>query len=125
VTRDDLPPLDDEPDDPRFRPAPRRAAPPAAGAGSRLLSDQPLSLDPSGTRDRAGASPEPYDFRRPYGAAPPGRAGASASGPDASSPYDFSPEPYEHRQVIGAPKSAPRTVPRRRRPRSAPRVPYR
>src|SRR5258708_1565476 len=36
VTRDDLPPLDDEPDELR-RPAPRRPAP---SAGSRLLSHQ-------------------------------------------------------------------------------------
>jgi hypothetical protein len=92
VTRDDLPP-------------------PAAGSGSRLLSDQPLSLDPS----RAGPTPEPYDFRRPYGAAgsPAGRAGAANAPPasDASSPYDFSPEPYDRRQVIGGPRSAPRSVP--------------
>jgi Extensin-like protein C-terminus len=88
---------------------------PPPAAGSRLLSDQPLSLDPSGTRDRSGASPEPYDFRRPYGAAgsPSGRAGAAGAPPasDASSPYDFSPEPYDHRAVIGGPKSAPRSVP--------------
>jgi hypothetical protein len=71
------------------------------------LSEQPLALDPSGARERTGASPEPYDFRRPYGAAGSGRAGAAAS--DASSPYDFSPEPYDRRQVIG--KSAPRSVP--------------
>jgi len=82
VTRNDLPP-------------------PGSGAGSRLLSDQPLSLDPSGARERAGASPEPYDFRRPYGVA----------GSPAGSPYDFSPEPYDRRQVIGGAKSAPRSVP--------------
>ena len=74
------------------------------------LSDRPLALDPSGARERSGASPEPYDFRRPYGATGSGRAGAaSAPVPDASSPYDFSPEPYDRRQVIG--KSAPRSVP--------------
>jgi Extensin-like protein C-terminus len=92
VTRDDLPP-------------------PAAGSGSRLLSDQPLSLDPS----RAGAAPEPYDFRKPYGAAgaPAGRAGGASASPasEASSPYDFSPEPYDRRQVIGGARSAPRSVP--------------
>jgi hypothetical protein len=104
VTRDDLPPLDDEPDEPR-RPAPRRPA--LSGAGSRLPSDEPLSLDPSGTRERAGSAGEPYDFRRPYGA-PSGRTSAPAS--DAGSPYDFSPEPYERRQVIGGPRSPPRTV---------------
>jgi hypothetical protein len=80
--------------------------------GARLLSDQPLSLDPS---SRAGASPEPYDFRRPYGAAgsSPGRAPPASMPPasDAGSPYDFSPEPYDHRAVIGGPRSAPRSVP--------------
>src|SRR5258708_7035604 len=40
---------------------------PGAAAGSRLLSDQPMSLDQSGAR--TGAAPEVYDFRRPYGAA--------------------------------------------------------
>jgi hypothetical protein len=75
------------------------------------LGDQPLSLDPSSSRERAGASPDLYDFRRPYGAAGAGRANA-ANGPlsDPSSPYDFSPEPYDRRQVIGA-RSAPRTFP--------------
>src|SRR5258708_6647774 len=91
---------------PRWPIAPRPAGP--IVTRDDLLSDQPLSLDPSGTRERAGAAGETYDFRRPYGA-PSGRPGAAAS--DASSPYDFSPEPYERRQVIGGPKSAPRTVP--------------
>jgi hypothetical protein len=80
--------------------------------GARLLSDQPLSLDPS---SRAGASPEPYDFRRPYGAAgsPPGRPPSASAPPasEAASPYDFSPEPYDRRAVIGGPRSAPRSVP--------------
>jgi hypothetical protein len=115
VTRDDLPSLDDQPDEPRSRPSPRRVAPPAASTGSRLLSDQPLSLDPSGTRERTGASPEPYDFRRPYGAA--------GSGKDASSPYDFSPEPYDRRAVIGGARSAPRTLPSPPAPPPAPPVP--
>jgi len=71
------------------------------------LSEQPLSLDPS---TRAGAAPEPYDFRKPYGAAgsPAGRAPVVSS--DPSSPYDFSPEPYDRRQVIGGPRSVPRSV---------------
>jgi hypothetical protein len=116
VTRDDLPPADEEPDEPPSRPPARRVAPAAAGAGSRL-SDQPLPLDPSSTTgDRRDAPPPPYDFRRPYGAAgsPSGRAGtasaAASTTPDASSPYDFSPEPYERRAVIGGAKSAPRSV---------------
>jgi hypothetical protein len=83
VTRDDLPPL----------------------------GDQPLSLDPSGSRERTGASPDLYDFRRPYGANGPGRANAAnAPVSDPGSPYDFSPEPYDRRAIIGA-RSAPRTVP--------------
>jgi hypothetical protein len=90
VTRDDLPPP----------------------GGSRLLSEQPLSLDTSSPR--AGAAPEPYDFRKPYGAAAPlaGRAPV-ASAPlssDPNAPYDYSPEPYDRRQVI-VPRSAPRSVP--------------
>ena len=90
VTRDDLPGPD----------------------GSGLLSDQPLSLDPGA---RAGAAPEPYDFRKPYRAAPsPAARPAAASVPAASdpgSPYDFSPEPYDRRQVIGAARPAPRPAP--------------
>jgi hypothetical protein len=81
---------------------------PAPDAGSRLMSDQPLSLEP-----RVGASAEPYDFRKPYrAAAPSGRIGAASAppAPDASQPYDFSPEPYDRRQVIGA-KPVSRTVP--------------
>src|SRR5258708_39485702 len=91
---------------PRWPIAPRPAAP--IVTRDDLLSDQPLSLHPSGTRDRAGSAGESYDFRRPYGTAPSGRTSASAA--DASSPYDFSPEPYERRQVIGGPKPAPPTV---------------
>jgi extensin-like protein len=74
------------------------------------LSDRPLSLDPSGGGQRTGTSPEPYDFRRPYGAAAPGRGAASAPASDPSSPYDFSPEPYDRRAVIGA-RPAPRSAP--------------
>jgi hypothetical protein len=110
VGRDYLPPPDDATDEPYPPTVPRRVPPAVAGAGSR--PDQPLPLDASGTR--AGASPQLYDFRRPYGAAgsPSGRP-QPMSGPanDASSPYDFSPEPYDRRVVIGAPKPAPRLVP--------------
>src|SRR5258708_1922408 len=91
---------------PRWPIAPRPAAPMVTR--DDLLSDQPLSLDPSGPRERAGSAGEPYDFRRPYGTAPSGRTSAPAA--DVSSPYDFSPEPFERRQVIGGPKPAPRTV---------------
>jgi hypothetical protein len=82
VTRDDLPPL----------------------------GDQPLPLDQSGSRG-TGAAPDLYDFRRPYGAAGPGRADAgNAPVSDPSSPYDLSPEPYDRRAIIGA-RSAPRSLP--------------
>jgi Extensin-like protein C-terminus len=86
---------------------------PGPNGGSRLLSDQPMSLDPSSPR--AGASPEPYDFRKPYRAAAALSARpAAASVPpasDPSSPYDFSPEPYDRRQVVGGVKPAPRPAP--------------
>jgi hypothetical protein len=86
---------------------------PAPEPGSGLLSDQPLSLDPPSAR--AGVAPEPYDFRKPYrAAASPAARPAAASVPpasDPSSPYDFSPEPYDRRQVIGAPRPAPRAAP--------------
>ena len=108
VTQDDLPPPGEEAEPGPWPPL-RRPVPPAAGAGSRP-SDQPLSLDPS----RPAATPQLYDFRKPYGAAasPPPRAGSAsaAPSPDAGSPYDFSPEPYDRRALIGGAKSAPRTV---------------
>jgi hypothetical protein len=63
--------------------------------------DPPLALDPSGSRG-TGKPPDLYDFRRPYGAAAPGRGAARAPASDAGSPYDFSPEPYDRRAVIGA-----------------------
>ena len=76
---------------------------PGPNGGSRFLSDRPMSLNPAS--QRAGASPEPYDFRKPY------RAAATPQASDPSSPYDFSPEPYDRRQVIGAPRPAPRPAP--------------
>jgi hypothetical protein len=80
--------------------------PPAGGAGSPYRSEPP-SLDPP--RDRANASPELYDFRKPYGVAgaPSGRTSATSN---PGSPYDYSPEPYDRRQVIGEPRSMPRSV---------------
>jgi hypothetical protein len=83
VTRGDLPPPDDDLYPPRI--------------------NRPLSLDPSGNPNAADA-PEPYDFRRPYGTQKPAPARSAASPPPAAgSPYDFSPVPYERRQVIGEP----------------------
>jgi hypothetical protein len=60
--------------------------------------DQPVSLDPPGVPGPAGgASPQSYDFRRPYGAPSPPRSRM----PSANSPReDFSPEPYERRRLV-------------------------
>jgi hypothetical protein len=84
----------------------REDLPPAPGPGSPYGSE-PLGLDPPS--DRAAASPELYDFRKPYGAAgsSPGRAATAA---DPSPPYDYSPVPYDRRPVIGEPRSSPRSV---------------
>jgi hypothetical protein len=74
--------------------------------------DQPRSLDPPGAR--VGAARDLYDFRKPYrAAAEPGRAPAAAAPPaaDATSPYDYSPEPYDHRRVVGTTKPAPYPAP--------------
>jgi Extensin-like protein C-terminus len=86
---------------------------PGASAVTRSdlpLSDRSLSLDPSGGAPRTGPPPEAYDFRRPYGTAAPGRGAAGAPAADASSPYDFSPEPYDRRAVVGT-RSTPRSIP--------------
>jgi hypothetical protein len=77
VTRDDLPPV------------------PGSGAP---YGSQPLSIDPPA--DRAGASGDLYDFRKPYGATASPSARAAAA-PDPNSPYDYSPVPYDRRQPIG------------------------
>jgi hypothetical protein len=77
---------------------------PGAGAAARP-PDRPLALDPSGAR--AGVSPDLYDFRKPYGAAAPGRTPVVPPASTVSSPYDYSPEPYDRRHVIGAAKAPP------------------
>ena len=102
VTRGDLPPLDGGPDAPYSPSAPRQTAP-----ASRYV--QPLSLDPP-ARPNSAAQP-PYDFRRPYEAAAPVPAARAPSHADAGSPYDFSPEPYDRREVIEGTKIAPRSEP--------------
>jgi hypothetical protein len=95
---------------PRWPIAPPRPATTVTQDDLPPLGDQPLSLDPSGSGERAGTAADLYDFRRPYGAVAPGRANA-ANRPvsDPGSPYDFSPEPYDRRAVIGA-GSLPRSV---------------
>jgi len=72
-------------------------------------AEGPISLSPNGARDAAGAAPEPYDFRRPYGAPPPPPAPPKSGqwremGPPA---YDLSPVPYERRRVIDGQRSEP------------------
>src|SRR5262249_56750866 len=65
--------------------------------------EPPISLDPPGMPGRTGTAPDPYDFRRPYGApaaAPPKYRAPSA---DGSPREDFSPEPYERRRLVDAP----------------------
>src|SRR5215468_6958875 len=104
-------------DIPRVAPRwPIRPAPPDPSYQSRVLPeyqvrspqpapapDQPISLTPPGVTDVPNVAPEPYDFRRPYGAAPvasPPRSPAPAAG---SPREDLSPEPYERRPLIDAP----------------------
>jgi hypothetical protein len=72
--------------------------------------DEPMSLNPPVQADQPNAGPEPYDFRRPYGA--PGAPPKYRALPPAGSPRDdFSPEPYERRPLVDAPptlRNAPR-----------------
>ncbi len=71
-------------------------------------ADGPISLNPHGMRGAAGAAPEPYDFRKPYGAAPPAPPPKSGPARDAGAPaYDLSPVPYERRRVIDGQRSEP------------------
>ncbi|MEA2902855.1 MAG: hypothetical protein QOI12_242 [Alphaproteobacteria bacterium] len=103
---------------------PRGAAPSTQRTDAPARYDPPLSLDPPGVAAPAAAASEPYDFRRPYGAAPrpattPARRAPVLGAPlDPNSPaYDMSPEPYERRRVIEEPTSRPpgRTLPEPRR----------
>jgi hypothetical protein len=71
--------------------------------------DRPISLDAPSTVEQ-GRAPEPYDFRKPYGASPP-----AASPPGSVRPlrgreatYDLSPVPIERRRVLDGPRAAPR-----------------
>ena len=82
------------------RPLQAPAGAPAPEWGAR--ADEPLSLDPRASRT-PGNGEDRYDFRRPYGGAPPPVAGAPVTGaPIAAEPpvYDLSPEPYDRRHVI-------------------------
>jgi hypothetical protein len=81
----------------------RPAQPQSRGAAS----DQPTSLYPPAVADRPGGAGEAYDYRRPYGAAPPPAPSARSRAPrsphTSSAPDDLSPEPYERRPLVEAP----------------------
>jgi hypothetical protein len=80
-----------------------RPLPPPSRGGS---SDQPVSLDAPTVTDQGGAAPEPYDYRRPYGAprsAPTVRSATPRSTYGGAPREDFSPEPYERRPLVDAP----------------------
>jgi hypothetical protein len=64
--------------------------------------DEPVSLNPPGVVDAPNAAAEPYDFRRPYGAAPAAPARRYQT-PSASPREDLSPEPYDRRPLVDAP----------------------
>ncbi len=84
---------------------------PAPGYETNESYDAPLSLDPPPGSGQQGATYQPYDFRKPFGA--PSQAAPS---PRALAPRDlnsqaadFSPAPYERRRPLEAePRSAPR-----------------
>jgi hypothetical protein len=122
------PPPYESPDAPRsISPPGERPAPPAmrwtpgpAPAATRselpARTDAPLSLDPldpPGTAGSAGAAPEPYDFRKPYGAkAQPARPAASRPPLDPNSPaYDLSQVPHERRRILNEPRTPARADP--------------
>jgi hypothetical protein len=68
--------------------------------------DGPISLNPPNAVSTTDQAPNQYDYRRPYGAAPPRRASNVREPPPGS--YDMSPVPYERRRVIDARAGAPR-----------------
>ena len=83
---------------------------PGATRGAPVESDSPISLTAPGTV-QTPPPPEsaPYDYRRPYGAAPPPASpppampsrGSNVREPPPGS-FDISPVPYERRRVIDA-----------------------
>ena len=91
-------------------PPPPRNSAPAYEPGPR--NGQPVSLDPPAP---TSVPPEPYDFRRPYGASPRPQMRETIRGEpiDPASPaYDLSPEPYEHRRSMEGGKAKPKAPPR-------------
>jgi hypothetical protein len=80
---------------------PASDAPPAPSGGG---GDQPISLNPPGAIDGNGSAPDNYDFRRPYGTPAPAPGSRVQRAPLAGSPRDdFSPEPYERRELVDTP----------------------
>jgi hypothetical protein len=106
VTQNDLPPLDDGSNGPYSAPA-------QPGYGSPSRYQQPLSLDPPTMPNGTAQLPPTYDFRRPYGAAaaPPAPVSRVAPRPDGNPTYDYSPDPYDRREVIDGTRGAPRADP--------------
>src|SRR5262249_24495076 len=98
------------------RPAP---APPEPSYPSRVLpeyqarspqsirrdSGEPVPRKPPAFVEAPAAAAEPYDFRRPYGAAPAAPARRYQTPPSASPREDLSPEPYDRRPLVDAPAS--------------------
>ncbi len=82
-------------------------------------SDGPVSLTAPGAAQSPMPESGPYDYRRPYGAAPPPANPPPANPPRASNvrepppgSLDISPVPYERRRVIDAqPSVSPRSSP--------------
>jgi hypothetical protein len=116
------PSYEPSPYEPQPMPYPARQAPPPSRIAPAPRhptgeADGPISLSPNGPAGPARAAPEPYDFRKPYGAAPPPPAPPPPAPPprsvisrDASPPVvDLSPVPYERRRVIDATRAEPHT----------------
>jgi hypothetical protein len=92
VKSKDVPALHDAPPPYPGRPGPRQES---AAAG------QPISLHPPGIGEAPAASPQNYDFHRPYGgadAAPPPKYRMPR--PTSSPRDDLSPVPYERRRLV-------------------------
>jgi hypothetical protein len=105
------PPYDPNYDAPPSASSNMRWTPGPAPAGARPETgpyDRPLSLDPPA--GAPGARFEPYDFRRPYGAAAAPPRPAPGSSPNSSG-YDLSPVPYENRRTLNVPAAPSRIDP--------------
>jgi hypothetical protein len=99
----DLPPSSD----PRLPPYPRRTAPTPYHARfpGNIDPGEPVSLDAPSAANPASRAGDVYDFRRPYGAAPPPAGSAPPTAPPRQpsgreATYDLSPVPIERRRVL-------------------------